>query len=408
MPSYRYRAFAPDGRAVDGSVEAQSRQAAIELLHRRGQFPFDVVESAAAAGPRWWEREVFPRRALPASSLAILIRELATLVAAELPIDEALRILAGQPLLSARTRGLVRGLLARVTEGQSLSEAMAGADGAFPAFTWQIVKAGEASGTLGPALGDLALSLERAEKVREAVRAATLYPLVLLGVATAALTLILFVLIPALEPLFKGVGAELPLVLRLLDGGREAIVGHPLTVLLLAVLAGIGITMLRRTPWWRGLCDGAALRLPGLGPLVAYRETGRFARTLATLLRSGVPLIDTLAVGAGVMANSRFAAAVEMARERVRQGSGLAAALAESGRFPETAVRLVSVGERSGELEAMAARVADIYEAAFARGVERMTTLLAPLLTMLIGGLVGGLILSVISATLGINELAWR
>ncbi len=408
MATFRYKAYAPDGRALAGTIEAANRKGAIDELHQRRVFPFDVVEGAVDDATRWWEREVFGGHGLPAGNLATLTRELATLIKAELPIDEALRILAGQPLLGNRTRTVVRGLLAKVEAGAPLSEAMAAATEAFPAHTWQIVRAGEASGTLGPALGDLAQSLELSEKVRQQVRSATLYPMVLLAAASVAMGLVLFILIPALGPLFKGVGAELPLSLRILDGIRSALTVEPiLTGLVLTALAG-GWFAVRRSQPWQYFRDGLVLRIPGLSSLITYRETGRLARTLATLLRSGVPLLDAMTVTSGVLANSRFASAVAAATERVRQGTGLAAALAEGGRIPETAVRLISVGERSGEIDAMAARVADIYEQAFQRNVERATALLAPLLTVLIGGLVGTLILSVISATLSLNELTWR
>ena len=408
MPSYRYKAYAPDGRALDGAIEADSRQAAIEALHRRGQFAFDVTEGAAVSEIRWWEREVFATAALPPAQLAVLVRELATLTQAQLPIDETLRIVAGQPMLKPRARMVARGLLAKVTEGRALSEAMADADGTFPPFAWQIVRAGEASGTLGPALANLAHGLEEAGKTREKIRSATLYPLVLLAVALAALALILFVLIPALGPLFKGVGAELPLTLRVLDGVRVLLTASPLATWAVLAAAIAGLIAVRRSAWWRTWRDRLVLRVPGLATLVTYRETGRLARTLATLLASDVPLLDALGVSQGVMSNAHFADAVAAARERVRQGTSLGAALAETGRFPDTAMRLIAVGEKSSDIAPMAARVADIYETALQRAVDRATALLAPLLTIVIGGIVGTLILSVISATLSINELTWR
>lgn len=408
MATFRYKAYGADGRAAAGTIEAASRQAAIDDLHRRNLFAFDIAEAAAVVETRWWERELFATTALPPADLAMLTRELATLVKAELPIDETLRILASQPLLKARTRAVVRGLLAKVEAGVPLSDAMAQADGAFPAHAWQIVKAGESSATLASALGDLAQGLELSEKVRQQVRSATLYPLVLLAVASVAIGLVLFILIPALGPLFKGVGAELPLSLRVLDGLRSAVTANPwVTAVVAAVLVG-GWLAVRRGAAWRRMRDDLVLRIPGLATLVTYRETGRLARTLATLLKSGVPLLDAMAVAGGVMANRRYADAVAAATERVREGEGLAPSLAVSGRIPETALRLISVGERSGDIDAMAARVADIYEAAFQRNVERTTALLAPLLTVLIGGLVGTLILSVITATLSLNELSWR
>ena len=158
MPRFSYTAYDHLGARTAGEISADTRELALEALSRQGRFPLELVEGGAVAAPRWWEREVFAPGQLSRRNLALLTRELATLVKAELPIDEALRIVSLQPLMGMRARGVVASVLARVLDGASLSEALQGQKQALPEFYWRIIHAGETSGTLGQALDELATS----------------------------------------------------------------------------------------------------------------------------------------------------------------------------------------------------------------------------------------------------------
>jgi general secretion pathway protein F len=403
---YGYRAYDESGRLVEGEVIADNREMALDLLYRRGEFPTEVGDGLAAAKQPWWDRDIMVFRRVPLSGLALFTRELAVLVKADLPLDESLRIVALQPSLSAAMRRITEGVLARVLEGQSLSQALAAEGEAFPEFYWRLVRGGEASGSLGEVLEDMAGFLERTAEMRAKLLSALLYPAILLTVAGLAVTMIMAVLLPAIVPILRDAGAELPFIVRVLEGVRAAIAGN--APLWLGIVAGsaVLIFILVATGTLRRTLSRLALRLPLIRGIVMRREVARFSRTLGTLIRSGVPVLEATRIAGGVLSNLSYRSAIETVTEEVRQGAPLTRPLSASGYFPEVALRLIAVGEKTGQLEAMLIRVADIFETALQRQLDRITALLTPLLTLTIGLIVGGLIVSVMSALLGINELA--
>jgi general secretion pathway protein F len=403
---YGYRAYDSGGRLMQGEIMADSRELALEALHRRGAFPLEVAEGLASPAKPWWDREIVLFRHVPLGGLALFSRELATLVKADLPLDETLRIVALQPSLSTAMRRVTEGVLARVLEGQSLSQALSAADGAFPEFYWRLVRGGEASGTLGAVLEDVAAFLERAAEIRAKVLSALLYPAILLTAAGLAVLAIMAVLLPAIVPLLRDAGAPLPPIVRVLEAVREAVTGHWQAWLGGAAVAVALLAALIATGQLKSALSRLALRTPLIGGLVAKREVARFSRTLATLMKSGVPLLDAARIAGGVLVNVSYRSAIMAAAEEVRQGAALSRPLTASGLFPEVALRLIAVGEKTGQLDAMLLRVAEIFEAALQRQLDRITAMITPLLTLCIGALVGGLIVSVMSALLGINELA--
>jgi general secretion pathway protein F len=405
---YGYRAYDSGGRLVEGEIVAESRETALELLHKRGEFPLELSDAAAPARLAWWNREIVLFRRVSFSGLALFTRELALLTAADLPLDETLRIVALQPSLSAAMRRATEAVLARVLEGQSLSQAMAAEEKVFPEFYWRLVRGGEASGSLAQVLGDLAGFLERSAEMRSKVMSALLYPAILLTVAALAVAGIMAILLPAIVPLLQDAGAPLPVIVRVLEGIRVGVVESWPVIAGGAALAAIAVTALASAGILGQAVSRLALRLPLAGGIVMRREVSRFSRTLATLLRSGVPMLEAIRVAGGVLSNAVYRDAIAEVAEEVRQGAPLTRPLSASGRFPEVALRLIAVGEKTGQLDAMLFRVAEIFEAALQRRLDRITTLLTPVLTLTIGLMVGGLIVSVMNALLGINELAIR
>jgi general secretion pathway protein F len=407
MPRYSYKAYDANGGRLAGEIESETREAALEALLRQGRYALELVEGGVSAPALpWWQQEVFASRRLSQQNIALFTRELATLVKAELPIDEALRIVVLQPLISARTRQAVAGVLARVLDGASLSEALGAQQGAFPEYYWRIVHAGEASGTLGVALEDLAHLLDRSMEFRSRVSSALVYPATLLFAAGAALVIVLTILIPTIAPMFKEAGKEPPAVIGSLIALQDFLSGHWLATLIGGGLAIAGLIAVFRRERWRLRRDRIMLRLPLISGLVENGQTAVFARTLGTMLKSGVPMLRALAVAADALRNRAMSGAVHACATDMREGGGLVGSLGKSGLFPELSLRLIGVGEQSGQLDTMLSRVADIYEAALQRQLDRLTSLLTPILTIVIGFVVGGLILSVIGAIVSVNELA--
>lgn len=407
MPRYAYQSYDQHGALKAGEIEASSRQAALDALHRQGQFPFDISEPRADQSIPWWQREVFASTTLPLADLGLLTREMATLIKAEVPLDDTLRLVSLQPLMPARTRGVVDHLFHRVREGAALSEALQQSN-RFPEYYWRLVQAGEASGALGSVLDELFVLLERSIELRRQIVTALLYPLTLLMAAMAAVVVIVTVLLPTIVPLFKDAGAALPTTVHLMAEGRDFVQRYWIALLLLAAVAIAGGAVALRDRRARLKIDRLLLRLPVVGRLITDRETARFARTLSTLTHNGVPLLEAVRITANVMRNTAFAAATAQIGERLKEGRVLSVPMVASGLFSELAVRLTGIGEQTGQLAAMLLQVAVIYEATLQRQLARLMSLVTPVLTLLIGGLVGGLILSVMNAILSVNELVFK
>ena len=408
MPRYSYKAYDRDGARTQGELAAATREGALETLVRRGQFPLELTEGGAGGELPWWQREVFGSGRLPLPTLSLFTRELTSLVKADLPIDEALRLVAMQPMLPMRLRQTVKSILARVVEGEALSDALAAEGKTFPEFYWRLVRAGEASGSLGDVLEDLAGFLDRSAETRGRVASALLYPAVLILAALIAIGVIVTVLLPTITPLFKEAGAEPPLLIKWLGGAEEALRGHWTAVLGVIAALVIGAIAAFQSRPFRLAFDAMLLRLPLIGTLIERRESGRLARTLATLLRNGVPMIDAVRIGGSVLSNGAMSAAVRRAGDEIKEGGVLSSSLTRSGLFSDLFLRLTVVGEETGQLDTMLQRVAAIYESALDRQVQRLTSLITPVVTLLIGGVVGGLILTVMSALISVNDLALR
>lgn len=408
MPHFRYEAYDAKGSFASGEIAAGTREGALETLTRRGQIPVRLGEAQAGAPLAWWQREVFASGRVGATHLATFTRELASLVKADIPIDEALRIVALQPMLPARLRQLTKRSLDRVVQGEPLSDALAAEAPAFPEYYTRLIKAGEASGALADVLSDLAQVVERAAETRARVGSALLYPAILLVAAVIAMAVILTVLVPTILPIFADAGTEPPVLIRMLSSLQAALVDHWMALLAALAAITVGIGAMLRSASLRLALDRQLVRLPLLGSLIERRETARLARTLAVLTRNGVPILDSLRIASGVLSNRAFSAAVVAASEDVKEGGSLTAPLTRSGLFPDLYLRLTAVGEKTGQVDTMQLRVAEIYEAAVERQVERLTSLITPVLTLLIGGAVGGLIISVMGAIFAVNDLALK
>ncbi len=293
-------------------------------------------------------------------------------------------------------------------QGEALSSALAAQGKAFPDYFSRLIKAGEASGALSDVLGDLAKVVERAAETRARVKSALVYPAVLLFAAAVALTVIMTVLIPTILPIFEDAGTTPPALIRVLSSVQRFVGNHGIILLAIIIAAAAGLIAFAQNAHARLAIDKLMIRVPLIGSLIERRETARLARTLSVLTRNGVPILESLHIAAGVLSNRAFVDAVTATARDVKEGGTLTAPLARSGIFPDLFLRLTAVGEKTGQIDTMQLRVAEIYEAAVERQVERLTGLITPVLTLLIGGCVGGLIISVMSAIFSVNDLALK
>jgi general secretion pathway protein F len=404
MPRFAYKSVTSTGEVVEGVLEAASRGSIIELLRSQGQMPIRADEiGAGASALRLPGRRA--SRGVSSADLAQLTRELATLLKAGLPIDRAISF-ARELVATGPRSTFLTGVLEAVKGGANLADAMARQGAALPPYYVGMIRAGEAGGTLETVLARLADTLERAQALRETVRSALYYPIIVLFVAGATLLILLTAVIPQFEPLFDDAGDALPTsmaALLAIGGFLEswwwALLGGAVCVVL-AIRTGLA------RPEGRRRWDATMLCLPLFGDLLRKVEVARFCRTLGTLLANGVTAVEAFGIAAGAIGNSVLASAIRDVTPRLRRGEGLSVPLLETGMFPRLAVQLTKVGEESGQLDQMLLRAADIYDEEVKRAVQRMTSLLVPAVTIILGLIVAGIIGSMLSAILSTYDLS--
>jgi general secretion pathway protein F len=407
MNSYRYSAYAQDGDVVTGTIEARSRAEALKLIHDRGMLAFEATEGRVH-GPSWDEaiRGRLSRRPALAARVG-LIRELATLLKAEVALDQALRILnAGT--MQASIKRIVQQCTESVAAGQMLSVALKAGGSGFRADELAMIAAGEQNGSLAQVLDQLAKLLERRLELGHRLASALIYPALLLVMAVVSIFVIITVLIPNIEPLFEGNDTQMPAVIGALLQVQD-LLAHDWALMLLTIGAGAaaGIAAVQR-PGLRRRLDGLMLHVPLAGRIVRQSLLSRICLTLATLLQSGVPLQQALSATTNVARNAAAKDILDHASEQVVTGSRLSQSLAGNALFDEPSLRLIGLGEETNRLHQMLHHIAATTEADVMRRVERAMTLLTPVLTLFLGVAVGGIIMSVMQAILSVNEIAIR
>jgi general secretion pathway protein F len=406
MPTFRYRAYGVRGDFAEGRIEAVSPDAASDMLWAQGLTPFHL-QSADEAAKRWWQREILAGTGSSPAQLVAFTRDFATLNSAELPLDDALRILTEQAPSSAM-RAVVASLLAEVLNGVPLSDAMHKHPKVFAADYVSVVRAGEVGGTLGQVLEEMADLLERRMEIRSRIRSALVYPAILVVFAVVTVTLIVGVLVPGIAPIFAESGKPMPIFIQFVLAAQSRWIEIATAILAVAAAATSASLIALRRPQVRLAIDRRKLRPPVIGAFILHRETARFARSLGTLLRAGVPLLQASTSARAVIANRHIGAGVDGAIDAVREGSSLHRALQAHTNLPPVALRMISVGEEAGKLDRMLLRAAAMFELQMQRSMDRFMTVLTPALTLSIALLVGGLILTVMNTILSINDLAYR
>ncbi|WP_020682675.1 type II secretion system inner membrane protein GspF [Marinobacterium rhizophilum] len=403
MAAFNYRALTADGGARKGLIEADSPRQARALLREQGLMPTSV-ETASAAKPA---RAGRPRlaRALPARDVALLTRQLATLIDSGLPLEEAL-LAVSRHSNDARLKSTVLSVRGRILEGHSLASALSEYPRSFSELYRAMITAGEETGHLSAVLLRLAEHGERLQQIRGKVQVALIYPTMLTLVAIGVIGLLMTYVVPKVVEQFTHTQQTLPFLTRqliLISDGLQQYGLHILaSMALLALLARWYLhDSGRRTGWHR-----MQLRLPLLNTFVLGQQSLQFARTLAILVGSGVDLLHSLKVAAGPMTNLYLRGAVLDCMERVRGGSSLSRALEQSGPFPPLLVYMIANGESSGELERMLDKAAENQEAEFETRVAWLLGLFEPALILTMGVVVLGIVLAILLPILELNNIS--
>ena len=402
MAAFEYLALDPRGREQKGLIEADSPRQARQLLREKQWAPLEVKQAKS--------REDVSRgglsfgRGLSARDLALVTRQLATLVQAALPIEEALRAAAAQST-SAKIKSMLLAVRARVMEGHSLAAALREYPSAFPELYRATVAAGEHAGHLGLVLDQLADYTDQRQQSRQKIQLALLYPVILMVASLAIVVLLLGYVVPDVVKVFVNTGQELPALTRGLIATSDVVKNWGWLIVLGLIGAFLAMRAALRDPALRLRWHAFILRIPLIGRLSRATNTARFASTLAILTRSGVPLVEALSIAAAVIANLRIRERVVEAAQKVREGSSLTRALDATGEFPPMMLHMIASGEKSGELDQMLARTARNQENDLAAQVSLLVGLFEPFMLVFMGAVVLVIVLAILMPILSLNQL---
>jgi general secretion pathway protein F len=406
MASFRWSAINGGGETVHGVMDAPDRSAVVERLQRQGQT---VLRADPAEGRRGFgellQIEIGGARGLDKASLVEVTRELAIMLMAGQDLDRALRFVVDNTH-TARATKILGNIRDKVRSGSSLAAALAGEPRSFSKLYVGLVRAGEAGGTLPGTLDRLAGLLERERSLTASLRAALIYPALLVVAAIGSIVLLLDYVLPQFTPIFEQAGAQLPTATRVLMT-LGAIIGAALPWFLAALLVGAVVARhLLGQPAYRLPFDRLLLRLPIVGGLIRETLAARLTRTLGSLLDNGVSLIPALGIAKEALGNLAAADAVEAAALRAKGGAGLARPLAAAGVFPARTIHLLQLGEEAAQLAAMSLKAADIHDEQARLMMQRLVALAVPLITITMGLAVAGIISALLTAMLSLNDLA--
>jgi general secretion pathway protein F len=401
MPVFTYRAADRRGQTIDGVMEAIDARAVIDRLRKEAYFPIKV----AAQGDRAALFSLGGGSRVRQRDLLALTQMLATLFEAGLPLDRALSILE-ELAPSPRVKTIVADLLHSVRGGSSLSEALAKHHPRpFSRLYINMVRAGEKGGVLEVSLRRLAEFLEARAAFNEAVVSALAYPLVITTVGAAAIIFLMTFVIPRFATIFNDLGQAIPLPTQILMSVSAALQSYWWVGATLAMAGVLAWRIWTGTPHGRASWDQFVLRLPIAGALALKIETARFARTLGTMLKSGVPVLGAMVVVGDMMSNQAVGRAVARVAEGVKRGGTIAAGMQEHTAFPALAVHMVRVGEETGRLEEMLLKVADTFEADVRTELKRVLGLLEPAIILCMGILVAFIVVAMLLAIFSINDV---
>jgi len=405
MAFYQYRAADQAGKVVEGVMEAEVEQSVVSRLHEMGCVPLRIsLPREGSLATRDARAPLFKRKRISQTQLLQFTQELSTLLAAGLPLDRSLSIL-GSLIEGEHFTQVMRTLLESVRAGKSLAASMGEHPDIFPKIYVNMIRAGESGGILDAVLRYLTEYMERSLALKEDIKSALIYPVILAGAAGLSLTVLFVYVIPRFALIFKDVNQALPWITKVVLDLSQMLTDYGWFILLGVIAAVAGVVYYLRTPEGRSEWDRLCLRLPLLGELVRKFETARFSRTLAALLKGGVPLLEALGTVQGVVGNRLLSRAISQVQLRVREGKGMARPLGDSGLFPTLALNMISVGEETGKLEVMLNEVAEHYDQDVKRTTKRLTAILEPALILTMGLVIGVVVISMLLAIFSMNDL---
>ncbi len=396
MSIFSYRSTTMDGTVMEGVIEAADEKTALERLKNSGLIPLEIK------APR--EASLLSGIGLKMTrgDLTAFTAELSALLAAGLPLDRSLNILA-EIAEHREMKEMVRALLTSIREGGAFSDALQKHPRIFPRVYVNMVRAGEAGGVLDIVLEKLNEFLESSKELRDHVTSAMIYPTILVSMGAISIAVLLTFVLPRFSAIFSELGSSLPLATQILLGASEMLESYGWMVLVLLIGGGFALKTYVASDegrlWWD------ALKLKLMKDLIVKLETARFCRTLGTLLTSGVPLLQALNNSREVIGNRVIASSVEAVSKEAKEGKGISGPLSRAGIFPPLALSMIKVGEETGQIDQMLIRIAVIYEKIMKQAVKRFMAILEPVMIMIMGLIIGFIVISMLLAVFSIADL---
>lgn len=389
MPVYKWSGVNRAGKKVKGEMEAPDEEAVRLVLKRQRieptkvkQAPKDLFENVSFLKPKVTEKDI-----------VLFTRQFATMIDAGLPLVQCLDILANQT--DNRTfKQMLRQIKSDVESGSTFADALKKHPKTFDELFVNLIAAGEVGGILDTILNRLAAYIEKAMKLKKKVKGAMVYPSVVLVVAVAVVAVLLLFVIPIFKKMFEDMGGGLPTPTQMVIDFSDWVQSYILFIIAVIVAFFIAFNRFYATRKGRALMDDLVLRVPVIGDLIRKVAVARFTRTLGTMIQSGVPLLDGLDIVARTAGNKTVEAAILKTRASITEGRTIADPLSESGVFPSMVVQMIAVGENTGALDAMLAKIADFYDEEVDAAVEALTSLIEPFLMIFLGGTIGGLVIA--------------
>jgi len=405
MSLFTYKAINSLGEIEEGIRDAVDEQLLISALQSEGYIPIRVApaNSRSFLGMGLGAKQ----SKLSQKDIALLTGELATLLESGLPLDKSLLVLMDLTEDNERLSKLIAKVLDKVKGGASLADALEQQAGIFSKFYLNMIRAGEAGGSLDDVLKRLSDYLERSRELKDSVSTALIYPAILLVMSLASLFVMLTFVVPQFTEMFESAGKALPVSTQIVVGMANWLQSY--WWVLLAGIVSISSYMkfqladpIRKKVW-----DGRFLKLPLAGTIITNKETANISRTLGTLLGNGVSILAALVIVRETVDNLVLAAAIQDAEEQLKQGKHLSDALLEKRLFPKMAMQMIKMGEETGRLEEMLLRVATIYDKQLRVAIQRLLAFLEPALIITLGLMIAGIIVSILLAILSVNDLAF-
>lgn len=408
MPIFSYQATDKKGAEVTGMVEADSLALAINQVRSLGFFPTKVKEDAGKLARRQRGKgkgmSISIGGFIRQKEVTLVTRQLATLIDAGLPLLRSLSILYDQQK-PGKLKNVLDDLVNDVQSGTTFSEALAKHPKAFDKLYVNMVRAGEVGGMLEIVLNRLADFAERREALARKVKGAMVYPIMVILVATGIVTFLLVKVVPTFAEIFSDMGGALPAPTQILVDISDFLKASYLKLIGGIVGTFVGIKLIFKIELAQAIRDRVVLKLPLFGALTRKIGVARFARTLGTLITSGVPILQSLSIVRETISNRVIANAVGEVHDSIREGETIAGPLEESGAFPPMAVNMIDVGEETGNLDSMLLKVADIYDAEVESAIDALLQMLEPALMVGLGGVVGFIVIAMYLPIFSIGDL---